>query len=118
MRFGRREGISKESRRTNRAEDRLHIAGAQRGKQARGSSNQGSAYLLPRRDQGGKRKGRGEGAAWAAGEGDKHRNKICRDCTQVGTCPFREMAVPPSILKSQLYVIKSFEGENLVKNAK
>ena len=73
MRFGRREGISKESRRTNRAEDRLHISGAQRGKQARGSSNQGSAYLLPRRDQGGKRKGRGEGAA---GEGEKHRNKI------------------------------------------
>ncbi len=28
MRFGRREGISKESHRTNRAEDRLHISGA------------------------------------------------------------------------------------------
>ncbi len=56
-----------------------YISGAQRGKQARGSSNQGSAYLLPkeaRRGQGGKRKGRGEGAAGAAGEGDKHRNKI------------------------------------------
>jgi hypothetical protein len=42
-----------------------YISGAQRGKQARGSSNQRSAYLLPkeaRRDQGGKRKGRAAGA--------------------------------------------------------
>jgi hypothetical protein len=59
MQLDRREGTSKQSRRTNRAEDRLHISGVQRGKQARGSSNQGSAYLLPKEGPGRETQGKG-----------------------------------------------------------